>query len=608
MKEVTEMKITTKIISMILSLVLAATLFGCTAEKSSTQNTTVKASNTSETPSLSGELLEDPEDSSKEATGDFRITGGSVEANGSVYKITSGGEYTLTGLLKDGQIVIEAGEDDEVELLLDNASIGCSDNSPILVVSAGEVHVKSEDATYNVVSDNRTGTVSDDEDAYNAAIYSNCDLHVNGSGTLIVKSTYDNGIKSKDDLEIKNVTLKVIAPGVALKGNDSVSIESGRLMIISTQGDGIKTSNSDVSSKSNQRGTVSIVGGQVDIYAAGDGISAAYNAEISQGEEATAVNVFTGSESSYTSDQPDSTKGIKASNEIIISGGIINVNSADDGLHANANVELDNGSTSLGNITISGGTLTFECEDDAVHADGEVTISDGTVNVKDSHEGIEGNVINISGGTTYVYGEDDALNASKGNSATLINITGGYLEVETPQGDTDAIDSNGSITMSGGFVLVKGGAQMGGMAGSVDADGTVSVTGGTIIALGGVASTPTNGSVATYITSSGTLKAGEYTLKDSSDNEIATFSLDGSYSFGWIASDKMTVGETYTLLRDGSEVLTWTQSSLIEGSAGNMGMGGMGAPGGKMQGGPDGNMQGGPGGNMMGGPGSSQSM
>lgn len=582
MKGVLKMKKTTKILSLILSLIIVATLFGCSSKNMSNGSTTIKSSNTSEGTALSGELLEDPEDSSKEATGEFKITGGSVEENGTSYKITSAGEYTLTGLLSDGQIIVEAGEDDEVVLILSNTSISSTSGSPVLVVSAGEVHVKSEDSTYNVIYDKRTGTVSDDEESYNAAIFSSCDLHINGSGTLIVKSSYDNGIKSKDDLEIKNVTLKVNSPGVALKGNDSVNIESGKLMIISTQSDGIKTSNSDVSSKSNQRGTVAVIGGQIDIYAAGDGISAAYNAEISQSEEATAINVFTGSESSYATDVPDSQKGIKASNEILISAGVVNINSADDGLHANANVELENGESSLGNITISDGTITLECADDGIHADGEVTVSGGTVNVKESHEGIEGNVINITGGKTYVYGKDDALNASKGNSEALINITGGYLEVETPQGDTDAIDSNGNITMSGGFVLVKGGAQMGGMAGSVDADGTVSVTGGTIIALGGVASTPTNGSVATYITSSGSLQAGEYALTDSSGNEIASFTLDGSYSFGWISSDKMTVGETYTLKKDGSEVLSWTQSSTIEGSAGNMGMGG---PGGNMQGG-----------------------
>ena len=586
------MKKMTKITSITISLILALTLFGCGAVKKESGSATGNSSSNTSISSVSTSLLEDPEDPSKEATGEFRITGGSVDSNGDVYKITSAGEYVLTGLLKDGQIVIEAGEDDEVTLILNNTSITCSDDAPILVVSAGEVHVKSEEGTYNAVHDTRTGTASDDEDAYNAAIYSICDLHVNGKGTLIVNSSYDNGIKSKDDLEVKNVTLKVNSPGVALKGNDSVTIESGKSILISTQSDGIKSSNSEVSSKSNQRGNVTIIGGQVDIYAAGDGISAAYNAEISESDESTVVNIFTGKESSYTESTPDSTKGVKVSNEIIISGGYVSIESADDGLHANANVELDNGESSLGNITISNGTVTIECADDGIHADSDLNISGGQVNIKKSHEGIEGNVINVSGGTIYVYGEDDAVNASKGNNTPLVNISGGYLEVETPQGDTDAIDSNGNITMSGGFVLVKCGAQMGGMAGSVDADGTVSVTGGTIIALGGVASTPTNGSCATYIPSGATLNAGDYTLTDSSGNEIATFTLDGSYGFGWISSEKMEVGGTYTLNCDGSEVLNWTQSSTIEGSAGNAGMmGGMGAPGGNMQGGPGGNMQ-----------------
>ena len=51
-------------------------------------------------------------------------------------------------------------------------------------------------------------------------------IHYAGTGTLIVETAFDNGVKSKDDLSVKNVTLKVTAPGNALKGNDSVKIES----------------------------------------------------------------------------------------------------------------------------------------------------------------------------------------------------------------------------------------------------------------------------------------------------------------------------------------------------------------------------------------------
>ena len=93
-----------------------------------------------------------------------------------------------------------------------------------------------------------------------AAIWAACDLKLTGKGTLIVSTDYDNGIKSKDDLSVKNVTLKVTAKGNALKGNDSIEVKSGSLYLVSTVSDGVKTVNSDVSSKGNQRGTITFSG------------------------------------------------------------------------------------------------------------------------------------------------------------------------------------------------------------------------------------------------------------------------------------------------------------------------------------------------------------
>lgn len=652
------------------------------------------------TDTTSTAALVDPTDTSKETTDDFSITGesGAIEPDGSVYTITAAGEYTVTGALTDGQIVIDAGDEDEVKLILNNASISCSTGAPIVAVNAAELTVKAEADTYNTVTDLRTGSAdaADGEENYDAAIYATCDLKLTGTGTLIVTANYDNGVKSKDDLSVKNLTLKVTAVGNALKGNDSVTIKSGDLILTSTASDGVKTENSDVSSKGNQRGTVTIEGGHVDIYAACDGISAAYNVEISEAESCV-VNIYTASYASeasaaageqylivptslydansdyyaylYNDDEtagvwvqctyetmvysgrtasyyglvfrvpggyqnilfnivaagttPDGTnytaatagetintamngylitsvsdsaidgdwvqlssgsgssskttyssKGVKAANEILISGGTVTIYAMDDGLHANSGDALENGSVGAGNVVISGGSVTITAADDGIHADSALTIDGGVVNVVDSHEGLEGNVITQNGGTVTVYGGDDGVNACKGSSTPLVQINGGYLEVTTPSGDTDAIDSNGNIVITGGTVLVKGGAQMGNMAGSVDADGTVTVTGGTIVALGGICQTPSNGSVNTYISSGTSFSAGSYTLKDASGSVIFAFTLDGSYSSCWIASDAFQLNGSYTLEKDGSAVLSWTQSSSTEGNYSGSSFGG----------------------------------
>ena len=70
--------------------------------------------------------------------------------------------------------------------------------------------------------------------------------------------------------------VKVTAVNNAFKGNDAVDIESGNIIAISAKGDGIKTSNSSLSNKGNQKGIVTITGGNIDIYAACDGIDASY--------------------------------------------------------------------------------------------------------------------------------------------------------------------------------------------------------------------------------------------------------------------------------------------------------------------------------------------
>ncbi len=692
-------------------LLIGAMLFtACAAQTATAEKQTATAAPVAAQAAASqtstSEALTDPADAAKETTDAFSIrsSDNDVMPDGSVYTITEAGEYTISGALADGQIVVDAGDEDEVKLLLNDVSISCSTDAPILIKNAGEITVKAEKNTYNIVNDLRTGDASAaGEENYDAAIYATCDLKLTGSGTLIVTSTYDNGVKSKDDLSVKNMTLKVTAVGNALKGNDSVELKSGELMLISTASDGIKTENTDVSSKGNQRGTVTISGGQVDIYAACDGIHAAYNVEISD-EETCVVNIYTASYASeqaaaagseqylivptslysdeydyyvylYNEDDtagtwvkctydamvysgrtayyglvyrttgsyqnllwnlvpadttPDGTnyvaastgetvngsmnaylitsvssgviagdwvqlssgsgnsnkttysaKGIKAANEILLTGGEVTVYAMDDGLHANGGDALENGSIGLGNVTISGGSLSITSADDGIHADGMLTIDDGTVTIVDSHEGLEGNVITINGGTISVYGDDDGINACAGSVTPLLTINGGSLTVTTPSGDTDAIDSNGNFVMTGGAVLVRGGAQMGNMAGSVDVDGSITISGGTIAAFGGICQIPSNGSVNTYVSNGTTFAAGVYQLKDASGQTILAFTLDTSYSSCWIASDAFALGGSYALEKDGMAVLNWTQSSNTEGATGSFGgQGGWGGHGG----------------------------
>lgn len=307
-----------------------------------------------------------------------------------------------------------------------------------------------------------------------------------------------------------------------------------------------------------------------------------------------AANGMPGNNSSGNSSKKSySTKGIKAESEINISGAAINISSTDDGIHANSDSGvLETGEDGKGIISISGGTITISTGDDGIHADKELNITDGYINVLTSYEGLEAITINISGGQSFVYAADDGINActGEGSSTPLINITGGYIDVTTGSGDTDDIDSNGNYTQSGGMVLVKGGSSSGQVSGSIDVDGNITITGGTCVALGGICETPVN-SVNAYVFSSVSFNTGSYSVKDSSGNEIISFTLNNSYSNGWICTSALTTNTEYTLYCDGSSLTNWTQSA---GTMGASNAGGFGSnPGGFNGGGRGGNMNGG---------------
>ena len=665
----------------IAAVILTMCLMTAGCARNSTSTTTASGGETTITSGITKEdtdvtHADDAENYRVSITGDFTVTSDTsdgVTQSGSVYTITKAGEYTVTGLLSEGQLIVDAGDEDEVTIVLNGTSITCSSGSPIYVKNASKVEIKSEENSFNEVIDNRTEATEDSsDDAGNAAIYATCDLKLVGKGALVVTGNYNNGIQSKDDLSIKNVIVKVTAVNNAVKGNNAVDIESGNIIAISAKGDGIKTSNSNISNKGNQKGIVTITGGNIDVYAACDGIDAAYVVDISgdgnlniytdtyseYSEEVTSSGSSSGTSTSRNSsanktasantvsyvaasdtianapggsgggnmggmdgqnggNAPDmnggsggnkaggnrpgmpgdfnksgnssgqsySTKGIKAESEINISGFTINISSTDDGIHANSDSGvLETGEDGKGTIVINGGSITISSGDDGIHADKQLDVNDGYINVVTSYEGLEAITINLNGGKIYVYATDDGINACTGDGKTspIVNVTGGYIDVTTASGDTDGIDSNGNYVQTGGFVLVKGGSSSGNVSGSIDVDGTVTITGGTCVALGGVCETPINSANA-YVLSSVSFSSGRYSLKDASGNEVISFTVDGSFSNGWISSDTLTTGTSYTLYRGSDSIADWTQESGTMGASGTGGFGGgnMGGMGGQ---------------------------
>ena len=250
-----------------------------------------------------------------------------------------------------------------------------------------------------------------------------------------------------------------------------------------------------------------------------------------------------GSWSNYSSGNDNSAdisaKGIKAENIIDIKAGTIDIKSYDDAIHANLDGTLENGETPLGNINISAGTLVLNASDDGIHADGILNIQGGNIRVESAYEGLEANVINVMGGMTYVYATDDGMNATSGKSSTAINVSGGQLDINVPtNGDTDGIDSNGTFTVSGGVVMVKGpgtAGRTGSPAAAVDTDGAITLRGGTLAIFGGCEREPSS-SVTKTLCSSSTVAAGSHSISFS-NGTIYTTELKNSTNGCLVYSD-----------------------------------------------------------------------
>ena len=205
--------------------------------------------------------------------------------------------YSISGTFR-GNIVIDVGDSYKFDLELHGLSLVCNSANPITVKSGDEVAIKAKKDTKNYIYDMRTAIDSADETLYSGAIHSDVDLEIGGKGALTVVSENNNGVHSKDDLQVKNLTLFVACIDNALKGNDGVEIEGGDTTLIASGGDCIKTSKSDVSEKGNQRGNITITGGTHTLYAACDGIDAAYN--VSVDDSATVLNIYTDKYSNYS--------------------------------------------------------------------------------------------------------------------------------------------------------------------------------------------------------------------------------------------------------------------------------------------------------------------
>ncbi len=214
--------------------------------------------------------------------------------------------YAISGQFK-GTISIDVGDRYKFDLELHGFSLISDSDCAITVLSGSEVSIIAKKNYRNFIYDTRAalGATSTQE---SAAIFSEVDLELAGKGALCVVSEHNDGIFTKDDLQVKNLSLTVVCADNALKGNDGVEITYGTQTLIATRGDGIKTKNSHISEKGNQKGSVTLLGCTTSIFAACDGIDAACDVRIEDAPDApTALNIYTDKYSKYSETVTDVT-------------------------------------------------------------------------------------------------------------------------------------------------------------------------------------------------------------------------------------------------------------------------------------------------------------
>jgi hypothetical protein len=270
--------------------------------------------------------------------------------------------------------------------------------------------------------------------------------------------------------------------------------------------------------------------------------------------------------------------GIVSKDDLVVQSGTITVNSVDDGLRGTESVTINGGTVNVtssggdgiksssatvgsGVTSITSGTVTVSAADDGIKGERVLNISGGTVNVTKSYEALEAIQLTVSGGATSVVASDDAVNASEdgydGETVApdaFIKVTGGTLAAN---GGTDALDSNGALTLAGGTVSAAGSATIGGGEGAIDANGVIAFTGGTVGAsavtsLAVFKTVPNTGQGWVAPKFSTTYAAGTIVHIVSGTTVLGSYQGPKAFKEAFFSSSKITTGQSYDVYVGGS--------------------------------------------------------
>ncbi len=562
-------------------LALSATLLvsGCStsaADSTSAEDTSSLAGSTSEVGWTDLDIddadlsfdTDDTDDAVEVTLADGASEGSSgVGVEEDIVTISEAGTYRISGTLTSGSLVVDA-PDAVVNLLLDGVDITAADVAAINVVEADQVVVWLADGSDNVLADAAGATVDETvEDAPNATLFSSADLWLAGDGALSVTAHAADGITSKDTLVMSAGDVTVEAADDGVRGKDQLVITGGSLTV-TAQGDALRSDNESVTDEPDATvGVIWIDGGTLDLHAGSDAMDAVRQVTVLDGDTTIAAgddgihsdNVLRIAGGTVTI--TESVEGIEGA-YMYLSGGDVSVVAADDGINVSGGAEAlaeELGETTDG--TAAGGRL------EGGRPGGGARAGDPAHDPADDPADDPAAVDDPASLTvSAMRGTGFGGPAEGDNGDRFLELSGGTYVVDTT---SDGVDVNGSMTMTGGTLVVSSTEDA--RQGAIDVDDVFTVSGGALAANGmstmAVAPGEDSTQATLALTFGGTVPADTVvTITDGEGAPLASFTTPKASDSYIYSSAELEEGADYTISVGGEVDGTATGWLVLDGT------------------------------------------
>lgn len=475
------------------------------------------------------------------------VTGQGASFSDQTLTITQAGTYVLTGSGKNIKLVVEAADTDQVHLVFQNLTLE-GEGTLLQVNKAQEVVISLAEGSQNALTESQA---SDDEEV-KATIHSQVPLTLNGTGNLTLTALTKNALEVEDDLKVLGGTYTVKAANHGFKAEGALAIEAATLTIEAGK-DGLHAEHDETTERAN----ISLNPTQLSIAATEDGVDAGNELTIKGG----------------TITVSQSEEGLEA-RVIRQLGGDVTIKSSDDGVNASAGSSSKTSDTSATSKTTDA-SATSNTADTSSSASQATTDSAtastsasqatadpaATSQVDQANKDKNATPPSPPAGQAPPQGGQPPQNGQgpggmppggqeESDPSLQIILEGGTLTIDA---EGDGIDSNGTVSISGGSLVVNGSVQGGN--GPLDAAGDITITGGRVWALGtsdmlqGFAQGSTQASITANI--AGT--AGQtLIILDAKGKEVARQTASKDFQAVIMSSADLVDGQTYTIQVEGT--------------------------------------------------------